>query len=486
MAPEPPRPIVPGHLLREVIGRGASSTVYAARASATGRDEAVKVTSSEAHDADYVMAIAERVQAIQRRVSGDHVVQLREALPLVGGTVALVLDLADGGNLAALVGERGALEPGEVTTVVTPIATTLAELHAAGIVHGGLDPENVLFTRDGKPTLAGFGSARLVDETHPQDSSSTAGFIAPEVRAGGLPTEASDVWALAALAWFALTGGQNPPERTVVAVAPSTVGPRFAEVLVPMLAADPAARPSARASAAAIYRAVLPVPVRLPQQRRDPGAEVASTLRSSARPPAPRATRRRSLSTAAKLTLVLIAGLVFVVVFLFLLSRFGSSSDPKPPPATSASPSSSSPTSSTPKPSPTTTSPTDALRASPAAVMQGLWNARAVALVKGDPALLDAAEIRGSGPYADDAAIIAQLKGQQRTYAGLTFRVRTAALVGVSGSTAEVVAVVDRGAYTVIGPGAAREAQAAQQGRAYRYTLTLTAQGWRLSALSAS
>lgn len=481
MGPDTQRPIVPGHLLREVIGRGASSTVYAARASATGRDEAVKVTSPAAHDADYVMALAARVQAIQRRVSGDHVVHLREALPLVGGTVALVLDLADGGNLAELVGQRGAVEPGEVTTVMTPLATTLADLHAAGIVHGGLDPENVLFTQDGRPMLAGFGSSRLVGETHPQDSSSTPGFIAPEVRAGGLPTEASDVWSLAALAWFALTGGQNPPDRNVVAVAPSTVGPRFAEVLAPMLAPDPSTRPTARASAVTLYRAAPPVPVRLPARRPDPAAQVTSSLRTSARPPVPRTPARRPLSTAVKLTLVLIAGLLFVVVFLFLLSRFGPANDPvTPPPKTSAAPS----TSAT--PSPTTTSQVDALRAAPATVLQGLVDARATALVQRDPARLLAAEIQGSGPYADDAAIIAQLTQEQTTYSSLVFRVRTAQLVSATSSSGEVVAVVERAAYSVIGSDGSIASKAADPGRALRYSLTLTPQGWRLSGIAAS
>ena len=461
MGPDTARPIVPGHLLREVLGHGISSTVYAARASATGRDEAVKVTSPAEHDADYVMAIAARVQAIQRRVSSDHVLHLHEALPLVGGSVALVLDLADGGSLAELVGQRGAVEPGEVTTVITPLATTLADLHAAGVVHGGVNPKDVFFTQDGRPMLTGFGSARLAGESHPQACSSAAGFVAPEVRAGGLPTEASDVWSLAALAWFALTGGQHPPDRNVVAVAPSTVGPRFAQVLAPMLSPDPTIRPTARASAAALYRAAPPVPVRLPPRRPDPAAQVTSSLRTSARPPVPRTPTRRPLSTAVKLTLVLIGGLLFVVVFLVLLSRFGPANGPAKPP--------------------TTTSQVDALRAAPATVLQGLFDVRAMALVQRDPALLLAAEVQGSRTYTDDAGIIAQLKKQQQTYSGLVFRVRTAQLVSVTDSSAEVVAVVERAAYTVVGSDGSLT-KAADPGRTGHYTLTLTPQGWRLTA----
>ncbi|MEP6797840.1 MAG: protein kinase [Lapillicoccus sp.] len=474
LTPGASRPVVPGHLLREVIGRSTSSTVYAARASATGRDEAVKVSTPAVHDADHVLALAAREQAIQQRVEGEHIVRLREAIPLVGGAVALVLDLADGGDLGELVAERGALEPGEVTTVVTPLATTLASLHAAGIVHGDVTPGNVLFTREGKPMLTGFDLARLEAEAHPPSAPGTAGLVAPEVRAGGLPTGASDVWALAALAWFALTGGQSPPTRDVVAVAPSTVGPRFAEVLAPMLAADPSARPSAKSSAAAIYRAVPPVPVQLSQRRPDPATQLTTSLRESARPAPPSRSGRRPLSTAARLTLVLIGGLLFVVVFLVLLTFFGPKDDPS---------SGSASTTTSARPSPTTTSSADALRANPVAILQGLSDSRANALVKADPALLSNADIPGSPAQATDTAIITKLAQQQQHYVSLAFTVRTAQVISIDGPTAQVVAVIDRVAYTVVTQGEQPTTTPALQGKAMRYTLTLSDRGWRFSAV---
>jgi len=281
-APSPTPPVVPGYVLTELIGRGACSTVWSARSADSDVLVAVKVTSPTAFDPDHVAGIAAREQAILQRVSSEHVVRLHETLSLDDGSIALVLDLADAGSLQDLVTIRGALDLGEVVTIFTPVATTLAELHTSGVVHSDLSPGNILFTRFGKPILSDYDGARLVGEQHPHTVSGTRGFVAPEVYRGALPTEASDVWSLAALAWYAVTGGSTPPAENLEAVAAATLGPELAPVLVPMLAADPAARPSAAHVAVAVYRASAPAPVRLAGRNPDAASAMTHRIRQEA------------------------------------------------------------------------------------------------------------------------------------------------------------------------------------------------------------
>ncbi len=183
-ATSPAPPVVPGYALTEVIGRGASSTVWSARSVESQQLVAVKVTSPSGHDPEDVVRIAAREQAILQRVSSEHVVRLHETLPLEDGSVALVLDLADAGSLQDLVTIRGALDLGEIVTIFTPVATTLGELHAGGVVHSDLSPGNILFTHSGKPMLSDYDGARLVGEQHPHTVSGTRGFVAPEVYRG--------------------------------------------------------------------------------------------------------------------------------------------------------------------------------------------------------------------------------------------------------------------------------------------------------------
>ena len=116
----------------------------------------------------------------------------------------LVLDLAEGGSLAELLASRGRLTPGEVITAIAPVAAALAHVHAAGVVHGDVTPANILFTAGGNALLADLGVARLTGEE--DDAESTPAYVDPGVALGGIPSELSDVFMLAATALHALTG----------------------------------------------------------------------------------------------------------------------------------------------------------------------------------------------------------------------------------------------------------------------------------------
>lgn len=63
------------------------------------------------------------------------------------------LRLAHGGRPVGVV---GTLRPPQVAAVAAAVAATLADLHAAGIVHGRIDASHVLIGTDGRPLLCGF------------------------------------------------------------------------------------------------------------------------------------------------------------------------------------------------------------------------------------------------------------------------------------------------------------------------------------------
>ena len=119
---------------------------------------ALKIPDPTAYRPGELLSQAAREIAVLEGVASEHVVRLRQVVHLPTGGAALVLDLAEGGSLADLVTARGRLSEGEVATVCTALATTLAALHDAGVIHGDLAAGNVLFTREGKPMIADFAS----------------------------------------------------------------------------------------------------------------------------------------------------------------------------------------------------------------------------------------------------------------------------------------------------------------------------------------
>ena len=158
----------------------------------------------------------------------------------------LVLELVPGRTLSRHLA-RGPQAPDDVVTLLAPLADALAAVHAAGVLHGDIKPDNVIVAEPGRPVLVDFGMAghRL---------GGTLTWAAPE-RTRGEPSSAeADVYALGLLAWALLHGGLPYEEdgltramlrRRTESPTP-TRGPTWLrELVASMLDVVPTDRPSA-------------------------------------------------------------------------------------------------------------------------------------------------------------------------------------------------------------------------------------------------
>lgn len=129
----------------------------------------------------------------------------------------LVMEYVEGASLADILDEAGGeLEPEEVGAIVRGVADALAFAHANGVLHLDVKPENVLVTRDGAVKVADFGISALTGLSGTaRVSTGTLGYMAPEQLAGGEVDARTDQWALAAVAFEALTGSNPFASRSV-------------------------------------------------------------------------------------------------------------------------------------------------------------------------------------------------------------------------------------------------------------------------------
>lgn len=272
-------PAVPGFGLGRFLGRGGSASVWLVTEQASGRSFALKCFEARDRTATEARAAEEELRREVRILSAlkhEHLVRAHAVVPVhwlgpasEGGAegLGLVLDYAPGGSLAALTAARGRLAAGEAVTVVTPIAQALAYLHGQGFTHGDVAPGNVLFTAHGKPLLADLGVARMVADGVPAAADGTDGFRDPApvdaVRAGLQPER--DVYALAALGWYCLTGRvpepgeRRPPLPLLVPDVPADL----AAALEAGLQQDRRLRPTAAELAGSFYRSARAEPVDL-------------------------------------------------------------------------------------------------------------------------------------------------------------------------------------------------------------------------------
>lgn len=259
-------PQVPGYALLGVLGAGATATVWRARRLADGLPVAVKVTAPR----DGRMAEALQEAGLLARVRHPHVVHLYDVLPLAAGegeppAVALVTQLAAGGSLAQVLARRGLLSPGELVTVLAPVAGALADLHQLGVVHGDVSTGNIVFREDGMPLLADLGTARIVGEQPLRGVGTGAGdgMVAPEVVEGFSATQESDVYQVGALARLALTGEVPGPgfDRRPLAELAAELPEPLVDLVERCMAGAPEDRPDADEVVTGLHAVATPEPV---------------------------------------------------------------------------------------------------------------------------------------------------------------------------------------------------------------------------------
>jgi serine/threonine protein kinase len=127
----------------------------------------------------------------------------------------LVTEFIEGPTLEALAGRSRGLPLPEALGLIESLACALDEAHAKGIVHRDVKPANVLVERIGRrdyPKLIDWGIAKLRSvsvSSSPGTLIGTPAFMAPEQARSEAVTPATDLHALGALFFFALTG--RPP-----------------------------------------------------------------------------------------------------------------------------------------------------------------------------------------------------------------------------------------------------------------------------------
>jgi serine/threonine protein kinase len=132
------------------------------------------------------------------------------------GFVFLTMKLLAGETLAARLRRSGAILVEERTAILRQMLAGLAAIHAAGIIHCDIKPNNIMLHgtgRDVRLFITDFGLARACKaETTLLDEVTLAGtprYMAPELFLGKQPNQSSDIFALGVVLHELFTG-QKP------------------------------------------------------------------------------------------------------------------------------------------------------------------------------------------------------------------------------------------------------------------------------------
>lgn len=199
----------------EPLGEGTFATVYRAWDAQLRRHVALKLL----HGGDGAIETAALAEArLLARVDHPNVVTVH-GVAQHDGRAGIWMSLVEGVDLKRIVAERGPLPPAEVVAIGTSIASALAAIHTAGVVHGDIKPQNVVRDEQGHVTITDFGVGAIrASSSAWRTLRGTPLYLAPELLDGREASPVSDVYALGVLLYLLATGAHPVDGGTLTEV----------------------------------------------------------------------------------------------------------------------------------------------------------------------------------------------------------------------------------------------------------------------------
>ncbi len=206
---------------KEEIGRGPLGTVYRAEDAADSRNVALRVLPPDLIKGDGVLPALVADLKAAASVSHPNLVKVLGMVE-VKGQRCLVTELVAGKNFAEALKAGRRMTFQQVHGLGRVLAQTLSAVHAKGLVHGSIQPSNIMVA-SGVIKVADLGLGRLAHAASPAES-----YRAPENQLDA----AGDLYAAAAVLYHMLTGTHPRSQPQGVGLPlPSTLATGVPEAL---------------------------------------------------------------------------------------------------------------------------------------------------------------------------------------------------------------------------------------------------------------
>lgn len=311
--------------LERVLGCGGMGAIYLATDLRLNVQVAVKENLDAAPESQRQFEMEARVLATLRHPNLPRV----QDFFIADGRQYLVMDYIAGKDLEEVVEKRGPLPPQEAVQWLLQVLDAVHYLHSQNppIIHRDIKPANIKLGIDGRAYLVDFGIAKMLragNRTQVGARAVTPGYSPPE-QYGTAPTDQrSDIYALGATLYFAVTG-RVPPEaieritgRTDKLIPPRNLNPSIPPDLEQVILTAMRVAPDERFRSAAQMKQALEASL---LSTRSPSFARPPALSRAPKPsPQPRPNRSTASSVPMPVAPVWLRGIAFLLDVLIWLA----------------------------------------------------------------------------------------------------------------------------------------------------------------------
>lgn len=202
--------------LEELIGEGGQAWIWRARHLELDSDVAMKILRPTNADSTQIERLRKEARAVAK-LTHPAIVRVFDLGETPHGYPYFVMEHLEGENLADLIVRDGKMDPVEAVRLLLPVASAVAAVHAIGVVHRDLKPDNVFLARGPhgiQPKLLDFGVAkhdvhkgRPIKLTEVGAVLGSPAYLSPEQARGQTDIDArADVWSFCAMLYECVTG----------------------------------------------------------------------------------------------------------------------------------------------------------------------------------------------------------------------------------------------------------------------------------------
>lgn len=199
------------YLVREEVGHGTMGTVYRGYDAALQRHVAIKVLDfHRSREPEFVERFLREARTAAR-LRHPGIVTVHD-VGQEGSRYYFVMEFLEGPSLREYMRQRSPLPSAEALALLRQLAAALDYAHGQGVVHRDVKPANVMIVSGGRAVLTDFSIVKAASDTQLTGTGvalGTPAYMAPEQASEGQVTAATDLYALAVIAYEMLGG--HPP-----------------------------------------------------------------------------------------------------------------------------------------------------------------------------------------------------------------------------------------------------------------------------------